>query len=109
MAAFANSAGGFLIFGVTNDPRVEGVTNTELVRDFGGKLRDGLSPSAEFRFAVRPHTLENGRFVYVAHVPKSARGPYALSVNGALTFRNAPTEVSALLFCAQARRAEIVS
>src|SRR5580658_8468208 len=86
VAAFANSAGGFLVFGVTDDRRVEGVANAELVRDFGSKLRDSLSPSVEFRFADRPHTLPTGRFVYVAHVPKSARGPHAVYINSASCF-----------------------
>jgi hypothetical protein len=86
VAAFANSEGGFLVFGVTNDRRVLGVTNPELVRDFGGKLRDGLSPSVEFRFADRPLTLSTQSLVYVAHVPKSTRGPHAVYVNNAWTF-----------------------
>jgi predicted HTH transcriptional regulator len=83
VAAFANSEGGFLVFGVTNDRRVVGVRNPELVRDFGGKLRDNLSPSVEFRFAERPHTLPSGNLVYVAHVSKSTRGPHAVYVNNA--------------------------
>jgi|HubBroStandDraft_1064217.scaffolds.fasta_scaffold63144_2 hypothetical protein len=86
VAAFANSAGGFLVFGVTDDRRVEGVANAELVRDFGSKLRDGLSPSVDFRFANQPHVLPTGRLVYVAHIPRSTRGPHAVSVNGAWTF-----------------------
>jgi len=86
VAAFANSAGGFLVFGVTNDRRIEGVSNTELVRDFGIHLRDKMSPSVEFRFADRPHPLPNGRLVYVAHVPRSARAPHAVYVNGAWAF-----------------------
>jgi len=86
VAAFANSDGGFLVFGVTNDRRVEGVANTELARDFGSKLGEDLSPSVEFRFGVRPHVLPSGRFLYVAHVPKSPRAPHAVYVNGAWTF-----------------------
>jgi hypothetical protein len=86
VAAFANSDGGFLVFGVTNDRRVEGVANAELVRDFGGRLRDGLSPSVEFRFADRPLTLSTGRLIYVARVPKSNRTPHAVYVNGAWNF-----------------------
>jgi len=85
-AAFANSEGGFLVFGVTNDRRVEGVTNVELVRDFGSKLRDGVSPSIEFRFADHPHALGSKLLVYIAHVPRSARGPHAVYLNNAWTF-----------------------
>jgi hypothetical protein len=86
VAAFANSDGGFLVFGVTNDRRVVGVTNPELVRDFGGKLRDNLSPSVEFRFAEKPHTLPSGNLVYVAHVPKGTRAPHAVYINNAWGF-----------------------
>jgi hypothetical protein len=86
VAAFANSEGGFLVYGVTNDRRVEGVPNAELVRDFGSKLRDGLAPSVDFRFADRPHVLPSGLFVYVAHIPRSARRPHAVYVNNAWTF-----------------------
>jgi hypothetical protein len=86
VTAFANSNGGFLVYGVTNDRHVEGVTNVELVRDFGSKLRDGLSPSVDFEFAPHPHGLPNGRLVYVCHIPRSKRGPHAAYLNGAWTF-----------------------
>jgi len=86
VAAFANSEGGFLVFGVTNDRRVEGVTNVELVRDFGSRIRDHLSPSVDFRSAHHPHTLSNARLVYVLRVPRSPRGPHAVYLNGAWTF-----------------------
>lgn len=87
VAAFANVGGGFLVFGVTNNRVVEGVTNAELVRDFGNRLRDNLTPSVGFRFGHR-HALPGapGRFVYVAHVPRSGRGPHAVYVNGAWAF-----------------------
>lgn len=85
VAAFANSDGGFLVFGVTDDRRVEGVPNAELPRDFGGKLRDGLSPSVDFRFGAR-HALPGDRFLYVARIPKSSRAPHAVYVNNAWNF-----------------------
>ncbi len=74
------------MFGVTNDRRVEGVTNVELVRDFGSRIRDHLSPSVDFRSAHHPHTLSNARLVYVLRVPRSPRGPHAVYLNGAWTF-----------------------
>ena len=51
VAAFANTRGGFLIFGVTNDRKLEGVENIELPRDFGVKLKTGLEPSVDSRGA----------------------------------------------------------
>lgn len=86
VAAFSNSEGGFLVFGVTNDRLVEGVSNTELVRDFGNALTTGLTPSASFRFASRPLSLPTGRFIYVAQILKSDRGPLAVYVNNAWVF-----------------------
>ena len=86
VAAFANSAGGFLVFGVTNARLVEGVANVELARDFGNSLRDGIAPSVDFRFASSAHALPSGRLVYVVHVPRSTRGPHAVYVNNSWSF-----------------------
>jgi hypothetical protein len=85
VAAFANTRGGFLIFGVTDDRKVEGVANVELPRDFGGKLKNGLEPSVEYRF-VPPIALGTGRLLYVAEVPRSARGPHAVLLKGSWAF-----------------------
>jgi hypothetical protein len=74
------------VFGVTNDRRVVGVQNSELVRDFGTKLSDSPSPSVEFRFADRPHTLPSGNLVYVAYIPKSRRAPHGVKINHGWAF-----------------------
>lgn len=85
VAAFANTRGGFLVFGVKNDGEVVGVGNREFARDFGNRLMSGLEPSVEHAFGV-PFPLENGRQVFVCHVPRSSRGPHAVLVNQAWVF-----------------------
>jgi hypothetical protein len=85
VAAFANTRGGFLIFGVTNDRKLEGVPNAELPRDFGTKLKTGLEPSVEFRFRA-PLEVSTGRSLFVVEVPRSLRVPHAVFVSGTWTF-----------------------
>lgn len=80
VAAFANTQGGFLIFGVTNDRQVVGLDNQELPRDFGNKLTHGLNPSAAYRFSA-PLPVADGRSVWVCEVPRSHRGPHAVLMN----------------------------
>lgn len=85
VAAFANTRGGFLIFGVTNDRKLEGVANAELPRDFGIKLKTGLEPSVEYRFR-EPLEVSAGKNIFVVEMPRSRRVPHAVSINGAWTF-----------------------
>lgn len=84
-AAFANTRGGYLIFGVTKDHKVVGVENVELPRDFGIKLGRGIEPSVQFRFGP-PLDLGAGRRLYIAEVPRSRRGPHAVLLNNAWVF-----------------------
>lgn len=91
VAAFANTRGGFLVFGVTNDRQVVGVENGELPRDFGIKLGAELEPSVEYEFGV-PHKLDTGRMIFVCHVPRSNRGPHAvLTQTGCLFLKRSPS------------------
>jgi predicted HTH transcriptional regulator len=85
VASFANTRGGFVIFGVRDDRVVSGVDNVELPRDFGGKLRDGLTPSVDYRFGPALKTAD-GRHVFVVEVPMSRRGPHAVLLKGAWAF-----------------------
>jgi hypothetical protein len=80
VAAFANTQGGFLIFGVSNDRQVVGVDNPELPRDFGNKLTHGLNPSVAFRFSY-PLAVSGPVSVWICEVPRSQRGPHAVLIN----------------------------
>ena len=85
VAAFANTRGGYLVFGVTNDRNVVGVSNDELPRDFGTKLRAGLEPSVDFVVGP-PIAVSPGKNVFVIEVPRSSRVPHAVQVNGSWCF-----------------------
>jgi hypothetical protein len=80
VAAFANTQGGFLIFGVTNDRQVVGLDNPELPRDFGNKLTHGLNPSVAFRFSAALKDA-NTAPIWVCEIPRSERGPHAVLIN----------------------------
>lgn len=77
VAAFANTEGGFLVYGVTDSRDVAGVESQELPRDFGNKLIDGLSPSIGYQFGP-PIPVRDGRFLWICHIPRSKRGPHGV-------------------------------
>jgi hypothetical protein len=85
VAAFANTQGGFLVFGVNGNREVVGVNSPELPRDFGIKLTKDLFPSVGFEFAP-PLVLDGGSSVWVCHVPRSKRGPHAVVQNESWVF-----------------------
>lgn len=77
VAAFANTMGGFLVFGVTNQRTVIGVSRPELPRDFGNKLNSGVNPSVPYRFGP-PMPVADGRYIWICEVPRSLQGPHAV-------------------------------
>lgn len=85
VAAFANTRGGYLVFGVNNGRNVVGVENVELPRDFGSKLRKGIEPSVEYRVGT-PLTVAPDRMVFVVEIPRSPRGPHAVFFNNSWVF-----------------------
>lgn len=85
VAAFANTRGGYLVFGVDNDRQVLGVQNPELARDFGSKLRNGIEPAVDYTVGT-PLQVAPDRFVYVIEVPRSNRVPHAVFLNNSWTF-----------------------
>jgi len=84
-AAFANSQGGFLIFGVSDSHQIVGVVRRELPRDFGNNVREGISPSIEFSVGT-PISAGSDRLLFVVHIPKSSRAPHAVKINDAWVF-----------------------
>jgi hypothetical protein len=86
LAAFANTRGGYLVFGVNDsDRRIVGVKNPELIRDFGTRINRNIEPAPSYTFAPRI-TLSDGSFVYVVEIEPSPRGPIALHVDQRLFF-----------------------
>lgn len=85
VASFANTQGGFLVFGVNNSREVVGLGNPELPRDFGTKLTKDFFPSPSFDFGV-PMRLSGSLAVWVCHVPRSKCGPHAVLQNDSWVF-----------------------
>ncbi len=82
--AFANSDGGFLIFGVSDDSefnpedRLSGIEpGVDLPERFGNHPRS-CTPTVYWTFKNPPLSLDNGRVIHVVHIPKSWKAPHAV-------------------------------
>ncbi len=80
--AFANTRGGFIVFGVkdlgsSDEDRVKGIApDSDLAKDFGDKIR-GASPNIHFDFSNPPIPLKGtDRVLFVVHIPPSADSPH---------------------------------
>jgi hypothetical protein len=87
-AAFANSGGGFFIFGVSDDrtrsarERLVGIDPTI---DFGeqfGVVPAACAPSVDWGLKNPPLLLENGRVLHVVQIEGTWRGPHASRGDG---------------------------
>jgi predicted HTH transcriptional regulator len=83
-AAFANTDGGFLIFGVADDRRLTGEARLigiprgdEFTVRFGGFPRL-CHPIVFWQFRNPPVPLPDDRVLHVVHIPKSTNGPHAV-------------------------------
>jgi hypothetical protein len=87
--AFANSNGGFIVFGVKDDPRLTtslriaglepSVDFNKLFSDFANACR----PSVGWEPKTPPIRLTHGRLIQIAFVPRSWRGPHSVKpLNG---------------------------
>lgn len=92
MAAFANASGGFLLFGVKDDPtapapeRLVGVSQKlELVHELAA-IAKRCEPWIEHSAKNPPLVLEGERVVHVVHVPASSRRPHGVVVDEAWRF-----------------------
>ncbi len=81
-AAFANSEGGFLIFGVSDDreaspeARLVGVDPTLDFFEHFGSFPAACVPSVTWVPRSAPISLRTDRVLHVIHIPKSWRGPH---------------------------------
>jgi len=79
--AFANSSGGFLIFGVTDDvsapikERLKGISIKEFLVDFGN-FPSQCIPSIKWNFRNPPIYLEDGNAIYVIEILRSWDVPH---------------------------------
>ena len=92
-AGFANTSGGFLIFGVAHhspkpvQERLVGVeTSLDFAQQFGQCLRP-CRPSLDWQMRQPPLVLPSGRPIPVVHIPRSRRGPHGVDIgDGWLVF-----------------------
>lgn len=96
ICAFANSSGGFLIFGVTDASelsigmsfrnRIVGMeADEEFLSKFGNFPKD-CTPSVSWQPKVQPISLENGHVIQVIQIEKSWNLPHAVRENEVLHF-----------------------
>ena len=87
-AAFANSVGGFVVFGVSDnrkhkaEQRLVGIDKGEDLPEHFGAFPSGCTPSVYWSFMDTPLALEDGRVFHVIEVPPSWKAPHAVEQPG---------------------------
>jgi hypothetical protein len=88
ICAFANSSGGFLVFGVKDDnalppaDRLIGFDpDVDLPQTFG-QYAVSCKPSVTWEYKNPPIVLDSGKVIHVVQIPRSWRGPHGIEVGG---------------------------
>ncbi len=82
-AAFANSDGGFLLFGIKDGqslPTAERIVGLASAIDFPerfGNYPQQCQPSVSWDFLNPPLTIAHGRVLHIVHIPRSWKTPHA--------------------------------
>lgn len=89
LAAFANSGGGFLVFGVKDDkglPAADRIVGLLITHDFPeqfGNYPSACEPSVEWTFKNNPPiAFGSDRVIHVVHIAASPRRPHAVFQDG---------------------------
>lgn len=92
MSSFANTAGGYLIFGIEEDqgaPKeiigIEGMNPDETILRLDEIVRNGLRPQI-YGIQYKTVELENGRRALVVKIPDSLNGPHQIVYNTDMRF-----------------------
>ncbi len=84
--AFANSSGGFLIFGVKDDralspkDRLVGIDQTRDLPELFGSYPKNCNPSIPWNFLNPPLPLGNGNVIHIFEIPRSWNAPHSFEV-----------------------------
>jgi len=84
--AFANSSGGFLIFGVSNNgsvpvhDRLVGINSNFDFPEHFGSYPQKCMPSVTWDFKNPPISLENGKVIHIIHIPRSWNAPHSCEI-----------------------------
>jgi hypothetical protein len=86
--AFANSSGGFLIFGVKDDralspkDRLVGIDQTLDLPELFGSYPKNCNPSIPWNFLNPPLPLGNGNVIHIFEIPRSWNAPHCIEQAG---------------------------
>ena len=85
--AFANTRGGFLIFGVSDHPReLQGVETHEFMSRFGHQIHGKIEPSIDDNFECKILEISENKSLVVVHIPQSRRGPHSIEIKSKVVF-----------------------
>lgn len=90
--AFANSNGGFIVFGVEDaqksigEARIVGIDTLDFPSKFGN-YPSSCQPSVSWQSCDIPIKLDDGKFIQVIYIPKSFNGPHAVKRDNRWVFK----------------------
>jgi len=95
VCAFANTEGGFLIFGIKDDrklpltERIIGIpSERDFPREFGDKIRDRIDPPVYFEFKNPPIKIPNSsNVIHIIKIPQSPERPHMVVQNRLFYYR----------------------
>jgi predicted HTH transcriptional regulator len=100
--AFANSKGGFLVFGVADRDsvkigrsRIVGIDRADSGRLFGEQL-NGIQPNIQYTFQNPPISVpnEHNKVIFIVYIPRSSESPHTFGQDGKFLFYKRTNKVN---------------